>query len=407
MKVSKQWLQTFFDAPLPSAEELSNALTFHAFEVEGVEGDVFDVKVTPNRGHDALSHRGIARELSAILNTPMRVDPLRQPVSLEPKTDSVTVTIEDPDLCCRYIAAHIQNVNVGPSPDWLRTSLESVGQKSINNVVDATNFVMFSLGQPLHAFDAGQLKEKYGKYSICVRSAKSGEKMLALDDKEYALTESLLVIVDGNSDVAIGIAGVKGGKPAGISDATKDIVIESANFNGVSVRKAAQVLKLRTDASERFQQGLSPELSAYGMRAAVDLILELAGGELAGFADEYPSPQKQQSVTISTARVNALLGTTLSDDEIRGSFTRLDLSFEKSGDEFVVTPPLERLALNIPGALVEEVARIVGYEKIPATELPPFPNKPDVNSNFAAAERARKDLLEKGYSEVYKSFFST
>ena len=183
MKVSKQWLQTFFDAPLPSAEELSNALTFHAFEVEGVEGDVFDVKVTPNRGHDALSHRGIARELSAILNTPMRVDPLRQPVSLEPKTDSVTVTIEDPDLCCRYIAAHIQNVNVGPSPDWLRTSLESVGQKSINNVVDATNFVMFSLGQPLHAFDAGQLKEKYGKYSICVRSAKSGEKMLALDDK--------------------------------------------------------------------------------------------------------------------------------------------------------------------------------------------------------------------------------
>lgn len=406
MKVSRDWLQTFFDSPLPSAEELSNALTFHAFEVESVEGDVLDVKVTPNRGHDALSHRGIAKELSAILNMPMRIDPLREPVSLEPKTDAVAVTIDEADLSPRYIAAHIKGVNVAPSPDWLRAALESVGQKSINNVVDATNFVMFSLGQPLHAFDAGQLQEKNGTYNIRVRVAKNGERMLALDEKEYELSKSMLVIADDNSDVAIGIAGVKGGKPAGITEVTQDIIIESANFNGVSVRKTAQVLKLRTDASDRFQQAISPELAAYGMHSAVTLIRELTGGELVGFADEYPSPQKVQTVTVSTARVNGLLGTALSDTDVSEAFKRLDLPFEKKGNEFTVTSPFERLDLVIREDLVEEVARIVGYEKIPTTELPPFPQSPEVNANFAAAERAREDLLEKGYSEVFTSVFA-
>src|SRR3990167_7003736 len=157
MKISRNWLQTYFEKPLPEAQALADALTFHAFEIESVENDILDVKVTPNRGHDCLSHRGIAKELSAILEMPMKADSLREAVSLEPRTGEVAVAIETP-LCPRYIAGYIKGVKVGPSPDWLRNSLESVGQRSINNVVDATNYVMFNLGQPLHAFDAGQLK---------------------------------------------------------------------------------------------------------------------------------------------------------------------------------------------------------------------------------------------------------
>src|SRR3989338_92095 len=303
MKISRNWLQTFFNAPLPDARALSDALTFHAFEIESVENDVLDVKVTPNRGHDCLSHRGIAKEISAILNIPMKSDLLsadpRGVLSSVPRTPlGLEITIGNLALCARYIAGYIRGVKVGPSPDWLRENLEAIGQKSINNIVDAANFVMFNLGQPLHAFDASKLASKSEQstvnsqqFLIHVRNAKKGEKITTLDDKEYALSESMLVIADGNSGKAIGIAGVKGGKTAEVSEATTDIIIESANFDGVSVRKTAQALKLRTDASQRFEQGISPELAGYGMRAVTDLILKVAGGEIIGFVDEYPTPQ--------------------------------------------------------------------------------------------------------------------
>ena len=405
MKISRNWLQTFFEKPLPDARTLADALTFHAFEIESVENDVLDVKVTPNRGHDCLSHRGIAKELSAILEIPMKSDPFKiSRLNLDMKTSEVAVSITEPALCSRYIAGYIKGVKAGASPDWLRNSLESVGQRSINNVVDATNYVMFNLGQPLHAFDAGQLAEKDG-YAIEVRNAKKGETMIALDDKEYDLTDSTLVIGDKNSGAAIGIAGVKGGKPAGISETTKDIIIESANFNGVSVRKTAAALKLRTDASSRFEQVLSPELAAYGMRAAADLIMKLAGGELAGFTDEYPTKQQTGTVSVTLTKINAVLGTKLAESDVVDAFKRLDLSFEQTGGTFTVTPPFERLDLVIPEDLAEEVARIVGYDKIPSTELSAFPKKPEVNANFYAAEKVREELVARGYSEVLRSVF--
>src|SRR3990167_8182210 len=208
MKVSRNWLQAFFNDPLPSAQELADALTFHAFEIEEVvnsgSDDILDVKVTPNRGHDCLSHRGIAKELSAILMKPVKEDPLRVQINLEPPTDAVSVSIAEPTLCRRYIAGYIRGVKVGPSPEWLKNALESIGQRSINNVVDATNYVMFNLGQPLHAFDAGQLAKKDDRYAISVRKARAGERMLALDGKEYELADAMLVIADVNADVPIG-----------------------------------------------------------------------------------------------------------------------------------------------------------------------------------------------------------
>ena len=406
MKISREWLQTYFEKPLPKAEALADALTFHAFEIESVEGEILDVKVTPNRGHDALSHRGIAKELSAILKLPMKGDPLRETVSLEPKTDVVQVRVEDAKLCPRFTGAYIRGIKVGPSPAWLREALGSIGQKSINNVVDATNYVMFNIGQPLHAFDAAKLAKKGDSYAMTVRLAKKGEKLMGLDDKEYQLSPAMLVIEDANAKSVVSIAGIKGGKPTGIDEKTTDMFLEAANWDGVTIRKTSQALKLRTDASERFQQVMSPELAAYGLRAAADLIVELAGGEAVGYVDEYPNPQKKMQVGVSTEKVNKVLGTALSDADIADAFTQLDLPFKQQGSEFTIDVPFERLDLTIPEDLIEEVARIVGYDKIPSVELPPFSKKPEVNPNFYAAEKAREELIAQGYSEVYTSVFA-
>ncbi len=427
MKISREWLQTYFEKELPNAEALSDALTFHAFEIDGIEkigsDSILDVKVTPNRGHDCLSHRGVAKELSAILQLPLKSDPLTDidesrnsqsesktwPSGLERSSGrvsaEVSVSINSP-LCSRYIAGHIKGVKVALSPAWLKERLEAVGQRSINNVVDATNYVMFDLGQPLHAFDAGKLVQKEGRYAVGVRAAKAGEKLFALDEKEYLLNESMLVIVDENKGEAIGIAGVKGGMPAGISEETHEIIIESANFDGPTVRRAAQELKLRTDASARFEQVISPELAAYAMQAVVDLILELAGGEFIGVTDVYPKPQEKKEVSVSVTQVKNLLGDTFGEKEIKDSFNRLGFSFQQNAELFSVEVPFERLDLEIPEDLVEEVGRIQGYDKIPPIELPPFSKPVEINKNFYWSEKIREYLVAQGFSEVFTSVFA-
>lgn len=410
MKISRNWLQNYFKDSLPDANALADALTFHAFEIDGVEQHrddyILDVKVTPNRGHDCLSHRGVAQEISAILEKPLNaaVDPFAKQPDFSKKSEVVTVTIDQADLCKRYIAAHVRGVKVGPSPDWLRNSLESVGQRSINNVVDATNLVMFNVGQPLHAFDAGKLAQSGGTYAIMVRKAGNGEVITALDGKEYALTDAMLVIAD--SSAAIGIAGVKGGMPAGVDESTTDIIIESANFDGVSVRKTSAALKLRTDASSRFEQVLSPELAAYGMQQAVDMIVAIAGGTVEGFVDEYPMKQKIEQVSVSVAKVNSVLGTQIPKDDMERALTRLGLSHSVQGDTFTITPRFERLDLVIPEDVIEEIGRIVGYDKVPQTELAQIGVTPAVLPNFARMESAREHMSAEGYSEVYTSVFA-
>lgn len=404
MKVSRNWLNNFFDAPLPDAEALADALTFHAFEIDGVEkhgdDDILDVKVTPNRGHDCLCHRGIARELSAILNIPLAKDPFKLEFDISKKTDKVTVTIEDPQLCPRYIAGYITGVKVGPSPEWLKSSLEAIGQRSINNVVDATNLVMFNVGQPLHAFDATRL----GSLAIGVRPARDGESLEALDKKVYTLNPTQLVIT--SQDRPVGIAGIKGGQADRIDQDTTDIIIESATFDGVTIRRGAQMIKLRTDASARFEQGLSPELCAVGMRQVAKLIQDIAGGTIEGFVDVYPNPQQQTYVAVTTEQVNKLLGTTLTSADIADAFQRLGFAYKEQDGVFEVQPPLERLDITIAEDLIEEVARIAGYDKIPATPLPAWDAAPAINKNFYAAEKARQEWTAKGYSEVITSVFA-
>ncbi len=405
MKVSLKWLQTYFDTALPGAEALGDAFTFHAFEVEEQEGDLFDLKVLPDRAGYALSHRGIARDLSAILDVPLKNDPLREALPVFPKTDALAVEIEDEQKCLRYIGALVKGVKIGPSPAWLKEALEAVGQRSINNVVDATNYVMLNIGQPLHAFDAAKLVQKDGRYAIGVRTAKEGERITTLSGEEYVLNPNIQLITDANADVPIALAGVKGGKAAELTTETTDIIVESANFDGTVTRRAAQSLKLFTDASLRFQNRPSPELAAYGMRDVLALIIGVAGGEVASVVDVYPSRPMVAPVSVSLAHINGLLGSNFTMEEVSEVFRRLDLEARVEYDTFAVAPPFERTDLVIPEDLVEEVGRIIGYDKIPPAELLALGHAPD-QARFRGIERVKDFLVEWGFTEISTQSFA-
>ena len=324
MVVSYNWLQEYFDEKLPSAKELGNILNTRAFEVEGIEeiGSDFaiDIDVLPNRAHDCLSHVGIAKEIS--IHTGLKFN------NVEPKVDlgndsSISVKIEDEKVCKRYIALEINNLEVGPSPDELKQKLESLGEKSINNVVDITNVVMFELGQPLHAFDKDKLSG-----GIIVRPAKSGEKIKTLDNKDVELNESDLVISD-ESD-ALAIAGVKGGKKAEVDSSTKNIVLESANFLPVAVRKTRTRIGIQTESSKRFENEITPFLAEKGILRAAELIKKYCGGEVEALVDVFPRPPKHQHMTgVSLEKVNSLLGANLSDSDIENVLDKLGFEYKK------------------------------------------------------------------------------
>lgn len=349
MKVSYAWLQEFFDTPLPPPAALAEALTFRAFQVEGIEGEgkdaVLDIDVLPNRAPDCLSHRGIAREVGAALDLPVGRDPLRSPAELAPLSASLSVAVEDELLCRRYSAAVIRGVSVGPSPAWLAGRLAALGQRSINNIVDVANYVMFGLGQPLHAFDAARVEGGPEAPAIVVRRARAGERAETLEGDSHALREEDLVISD-ESGAVLGIAGVKGGASSGITETTKDIVVESANFDGAAIRRTSRRLGLLSDASRRFEARLAPELTAPALREAVELILAVAGGKLEGYADAYPRPRIPGRVGVSLAEVNGLLGTAFSKEDVAEALRRLGFPFE-------VLRPIERivkLARTLAGA---------------------------------------------------------
>lgn len=405
MKVSCAWLNNYFDTELPETDVIADALTFHAAEIDEVEGEMLDVKVLPDRAAYMLSHRGVALEVAASLDLPLKEDPLRMPLNEQPATDLLSIDIENSDQCPRYMATLVRGVKIGPSPAWLKQALESVGQRSINNVVDATNYVMLDIGQPLHAFDAKKLAEKDGTYTIQVRGALEGENITTLTGEEYVLPEDTLLIVDRNADAAIGIAGVKGGKRAAIDDSTTDIVIESANFNGTSVRKAAQALKLFTDASSRFQNKPSAVLAAYGMQHVVKLILDIAGGELVGVVDRSTPPAEVTAVSISLEEVNSRLGTTYTKEEVHGAFSRLGFEATMVENIFTVVPGFERNDIRLKEDLVEEVGRILGYDRIQGTELPLQGVAPD-KARYLGIERLKDFLTERGYSEVSTQTFA-
>ena len=404
MKINYEWLTTYFDdGVLPSADELAELLIFHAYEVEGVEevdgATILDVDVLPNRSSDSLAHRGIAREIATLLNVSLKEDPLREECTLTPETEHVTVTLADDASCSLYVAAYMTGVTVGPSPSWLKERLEAIGQKSINNVVDATNYVTFGLGKPTHVFDAQKFDGE--NIAIGVRTARAGESLTLLGGDTVELNDTMSVIVDAHADTPLAVAGIKGGTPAEVDDTTVDIVIESAIFNPLDTRLTAQALKLRTDASARFENDVPEPLAGIGAQEVVRIILDIAGGELVGYAQTGQVTREPQPVVVEAAHARALLGVDIATDDMESILTRVGCHVARTDDTLTVTPPFERLDLTIPEDCIEEVGRVYGYKNVPSQLLPPLEGGASVNKKFAYTERIRAVLATHGYGEVY------
>ncbi|MBI3442889.1 MAG: phenylalanine--tRNA ligase subunit beta [Candidatus Sungbacteria bacterium] len=374
MKFSYNWLKELVPFK-ESPEALAEFLTMRAFEVESIEkkgGDtVLDIKLLPNRVSDASGHLGMAREIAALKNFKVQNPKSKQISKSKIQTKNLLqVTIENPDDCLRYTGRVMTDIAVGPSPKWLRERLKTCGLQSINNIVDAANYVMLETGQPLHAFDLDRLNNgRPGRKNIAVRRAKKGEQIETLDKKMYALTPDILLITDGDTPLAI--AGIKGGMASGITERTRTIVLESANFDPMRARIASQTLLLKTDASYRFEHGMDPNETMAAVNRLAELIRQLAGGNIAGGAvDAYPKKVIARKILFSVSGANCLLGTDLDRAFYQKAFARIGCTVApKSGDALFVTPPIIRRDLAIPEDLIEEAGRILGYENI-APRLP-------------------------------------
>ncbi|MCF7831627.1 MAG: phenylalanine--tRNA ligase subunit beta [Candidatus Pacebacteria bacterium] len=395
MKVSYNWLK-WYVPDMPDAEKVADAVIFHAFEVESVDphGDDFilEIKTLPDRNHDCLSHMGIAKEISAILDIPYN-DPT--PQYKIPTTVPATVSIDiQTQACRRYMGRVVRGIKVGPSPEWVVKHLESIGQRSINNIVDATNLTMFNCGQPVHALDLGKMQG-----GIMVRDANAGEKITLLTGEEKELNDSMAIISDSTGN-ALAVAGVKGGKFAEVDTATTDIFLEVANFDPVSVRKTAKALNIQTDSTKRFENDLSPELASYAMRELSALLFEMfPDAVFEEIIDLYPNPQQPWTVMVDAEYINKQLGTDFSVDEIENVWKRLKFAYTKEGNTFTVTPPALRLDLTAKHDFVEEVGRIMGYDRVQAI-LPGKIFESKINEVFYKTLAVKKHFIDLGYSEV-------
>jgi phenylalanyl-tRNA synthetase beta chain len=399
MKFSFNWLQSFFNKKLPNPERLAEVLTLHSFEVEGIErlgkDFILDIDVLPNRT-DCYSHFGIAREISAILGFKLKEEKWQLKEDKNLKIENF-VSIKVISGCKRYSVRLIFDVKVGESPDWVKERLESCGIKPINNVVDIANYVMLELGQPLHAFDF----EKIEKRKIIVRFAKKGEKILTLDDEEYNLGKEILVIADSKKPIAI--AGIKGGKETGISEKTKIILLESANFDPVAIRRGSIKLDLKTDASMRFSHGLDPNLTEIAANRAAYLISKICGGKVAkGISDYYPEKVLPRKIKLEIEKVESLLGIKIPKEKILKILKNLGF---KINQKLIVEVPTFRRDVLIQEDLIEEIGRIYGYDRIenkfPVSALVPPKKNPEIFwENFV------KDVLVSlGFTEVYNYSF--
>ncbi|MGH7214768.1 MAG: phenylalanine--tRNA ligase subunit beta, partial [Tepidisphaeraceae bacterium] len=404
MKTSLEWLRDFLPGP-SDAQAFADALTHGGLPVEVIEqhGDdsVLDVEVTSNRG-DCLCQVGVARELAALLNREFKSVSLSSQESLTPVSSATSVQIESPQLCPHYTARIIRGVKIGPSPAWMARRLEAVGLRPINNVVDVTNYVMFEMGQPLHAFDFDRLAGR----RIIVRTARPGEKLVSIDSHERALAGDMLVIADAERPVAL--AGVMGGRDSEVSKRTVNVLLESARFDPLSVRRTARALAMKSDSSYRFERGIDPMLPERASLRAAQLILETAGGELlAGVARAGQAGYQPKLLTLRAEKLRKVLGVELGSEQILDALTRLQLSPTRDANGvYEVKIPSWRLDLNIEVDLVEEVARVVGYDKIPVRdEISIRLTPPDATSR--TTETVRSTFIAAGYFEAVTYTFVT
>lgn len=397
MLVSYKWLQTYFDETLPNWGQLGEFLTMRVLELDSIidtsDEAVLDVKVLADRAHYCLSHRGIAGEIAAVTGLSRKTSE-KPDIAVQESVQRPVVNLLDEE-CGRYIARRIEDVTVSRSHDRIVEFLETLGQRSINVVVDATNFVMLDMGQPLHAFDADKLKG-----GITVRKAHSGERITTLDGKDVVLNPSVLLIADDAGPLAI--AGIKGGTRAQVDEKTKNIILEAAYFKPGSTRKTSMALGIRTDASKRFETGLTPEYAPIAMEEVTALILKESRTlpKVGPVVDIYPQPAQKTVLSVHLSEINKRLGVEVPRDEAIAILKRLSIDIVENGDALTLTIPYERLDLAIPEDIVDEVGRLYGYEKLP-DQLPP----PGVTSTIDRLnyyiEKIKDILVGLGFYEVY------
>ena len=406
MKILYNWLKEFVDLTA-SPEDLRTRLSLSGTAVEALEqtaaGPLLDAELTSNRA-DCLGHYGIAREAAALYRLALKPVDAHLREAAEYATAATRVDIESPEFCGRYTARVLRGVKVGPSPAWLRLRLEALGQTSINNVVDATNYVMLELGHPLHAFDMDLLDDK----RLIVRRARSGEKMRTLDGIERTLTAEMSVIADASR--AIAIAGVMGGAETEIRASTKTILLESAWFDPISIRRTSKALGLRTEASMRFERGADAEMAELASRRGAELIQKLGGGEiLAGVVDVYPGRAAPAAVDLTRKEILRVMGADVPDADIEAILSALGFApvrvdaTQVRGDtslaQWTCRRPSWRGDVAREIDLIEEVARLYGLDKFPA-RLPPA-RVPARRLEYAEAEdRLRERLIGLGYQEI-------
>lgn len=335
-------------------------------EYRGMSDTVLELEITPNRP-DCLSMAGVAREVAAVTGKTYRHPAGTPAESGAPAADSVRVDIDDPDLCPRYTARLIRNVKIGPSPDWLAERVAAAGARPISNIVDITNYVMFELGQPLHAFDANTIKkDAEGRARIIVRRAAEGERMRTLDGQDRSLGTDMLLICDPGGPIAL--AGVMGGETTEVSDATVDILLESASFDTATTSRTSRALGLISEASSRFEKGVDPNSCVAALDRAAQLMADLAGGEVApGVVDVYPRPRESRVLSLRVERLNAILGTWLDEAEVARILTALGLEVSGADDVLTVTVPTFRPDLEREIDLIEEVLRVWGMDRVEST----------------------------------------
>ena len=398
MKVSYNWLKEFVDFD-QSPEELAHAITMAGSEVEEIEtieGDtVFDIGITPNRP-DCLSIRGIAREISTIFGLPLKE------VSADINNENgagPNITIDSPELCSRYSSRIVSGLKPGPSPDWLAKRLEVCGIRPTSNIVDVTNYVLLELGQPLHAFDLDKLTGK----RIVVKQAGNVEKFTTLDDEERALGKEMLMIWDDEKPVAI--AGLMGGLNTEVSESSSNILLESAYFQPSSARRTSKSLGLSTESSYRFERGVDIETVKLALNRAAIMIAELAGGEISGITDIYPNKYQPRSIAVTFNRINSLIGVDLEPSYIQQTLQSLGCNVSREGDSAIVIPPSFREDIERGEDLVEEVARLYGYDNIPSTfpvmQMSPSPE----HKTQSLVKNLKASFAKSGHSEVINYSF--
>lgn len=409
MKFPLSWLQEYIDCFVPPVQ-IARLLTMAGVEVDGFEplshpleeggelqksaDTLFNVSITPNLGH-CSSIIGLARELAATTRAKVRYTPVVIPDGDISSNLSVCVTVEDSTLCPRYACRRISGVTIDTSPRWLSRRLESCGFRSVNNVVDITNYVLLEMGQPLHPFDCG----KIAQHALIVRSALPGERLCTLDGKERLLQTGDIVICDKEKPLAL--AGIMGGSSSEVTLDTVDILLESAWFSPQAIRRTSKRLGVSSEASRRFERGCDPNAVVAALDRAALLIQQLCGGEIAqGVVDIYPVPAQSRTICCSLERINKLLGLRISLGDVENIFVRLECSIAAAGpNELAVTVPSYRNDLIGEVDLIEEVARLYGYDRFDKAAAPYKESMLPHVPLFLLERKAREHLLKEGLQE--------